>query len=103
MKGKLLPGSFTKIYLSDLDDKASSIMVPSNVIIPDSKTKQIVVVKNGQAKFINVETGYRTQTAVEITKGLQFGDSVVVAGMLFVKDGSKLKIGKALSNIDITK
>ena len=103
VKGKLLPGSFTKIYLSDLDDKASSIMVPSNVIIPDSKTKQIVVVKNGQAKFINVETGYRTQTAVEITKGLQVGDSVVVAGMLFVKEGSKLKIGKALSNIDITK
>lgn len=103
VKGKLLPGSFTKIYLSDLDDNASSIMVPSNVIIPDSKTKQIVVVKNGQAKFINVETGYRTQTAVEITKGLQVGDSVVVAGMLFVKDGSKLKIGKALSNIDITK
>jgi len=103
VKGKLLPGSFTKIYLSDLDDKASSIMVPSNIIIPDSKSKQIVVVKNGQAKFINVETGYRTQTAVEITKGLQVGDSVVVAGMLFVKDGSKLKIGKALSNIDITK
>jgi membrane fusion protein (multidrug efflux system) len=103
VKGKLLPGSFTKIYLSDLDDKASSIMLPSNVIIPDSKTKQIVVVRNGQAKFVNVETGYRTQTAVEITKGLQVGDSVVVAGMLFVKDGSKLKIGKSLSNIDITK
>lgn len=103
IKGKLLPGSFTKVYLSDLDSKANSILVPSNVIIPDSKTKQIVVVKNGQAKFVNVETGYRTQTAVEITKGLQVGDSVVVAGMLFVKDGSKLKIGKALSNIDITK
>jgi uncharacterized Zn ribbon protein len=31
------------------------------------------------------------------------GDSVVVAGMLFVKDGSKLKIGKSVSNIEITK
>jgi membrane fusion protein (multidrug efflux system) len=103
VNAKILPGSFTKIYLSDIDNNASSIMVPSNVIIPDSKTKQIVVVKNGQAKFVNVETGYRTQTAVEITKGLQVGDSVVVAGMLFVKDGSKLKIGKAVSNIEITK
>lgn len=103
VKGKILPGSFTKIYLSDADKSASSIMVPSNVIIPDSKTKQIVVVRNGQAKFVIVETGYRTQTAVEITKGLQAGDSVVVAGMLFVKDGSKLKIGKAVSNIEITK
>ncbi len=103
VKGKLLPGSFTKIYLSDLDNNASSIMLPSNVIIPDSKTKQVVVVSNGKAKFVNVETGYRTQTAVEITKGLQPGDSVIVAGMLFVKEGSKLKIGKSLSNIDITK
>lgn len=103
VKGKLLPGSFTKIFLSDADQKATSIMVPSNVIIPDSKTKQVVVVKNGQAKFVAVETGYRTQTAVEITKGLQVGDSVVVAGMLFVKDGSKLKVGKALTNVDITK
>lgn len=103
VKGKILPGSFTKVYLADADKSASSIMVPSNVIIPDSKTKQIVVVRNGQAKFVIVETGYRTQTAVEITKGLQVGDSVVVAGMLFVKDGSKLKIGKAVSNIEITK
>ena len=103
VNGKLLPGSYTKVYLTDEDKKAASIMVPSNVIIPDSKTKQIVVVRDGKAKFINIETGYRTQTAVEVTKGLQVGDSVIVAGMLFVKDGSKLKIGKALSNIDITK
>jgi membrane fusion protein (multidrug efflux system) len=103
VKGKIMPGSFAKIYLSDANAASTAIMVPSNVIIPDSKTKQIVIVKNGKAKFVNVETGYRTQTAVEITKGLQVGDSVIVAGMLFVKEGSKLKIGKALSNIDITK
>ena len=103
VKGKLSPGAFAKILLTDLDKEANSIMVPSNVIIPDSKTKQIVVVRDGKAKFVNVETGYRTQTAVEVTKGLQVGDSVIVAGMLFVKEGSKLKIGKTLSNIDITK
>ena len=101
-QGKVLPGAYAKVYLGESKAKPS-IMVPSNVIIPDSKAKQIVVVRNGQAKFISVETGYRTQTAVEITKGLEVGDSVIVAGMLFVKEGSKLKIGKTLSNIDITK
>ena len=101
-QGKILPGAYAKVYLGE-NTVRPSIMVPSNVIIPDSKSKQIVIVKNGQAKFVNVETGYRTQTAVEITKGLQVGDSVIVAGMLFVKDGSKLKIGKTLSNLDITK
>ena len=101
-QGKVLPGAFAKVYLLESNPKPS-IMVPSNVIIPDSKTKQIVIVKNGVAKFVPVETGYRTQIAVEITKGLQVGDSVIVAGMLFVKDGSKLKIGKTLANTDITK
>ena len=101
-KGKILPGAYAKVYLEEFNAKPS-IMLPSNVIIPDSKSKQVVVVKNGQAKFVNVETGYRTQTAVEITKGLEVGDSVIVAGMLFVKDGSKLKIGKTLPNKEITK
>jgi membrane fusion protein (multidrug efflux system) len=101
-QGKVLPGAYAKVYLGESNAKPS-IMLPSNVIIPDSKAKQVVVVKNGIAKFVSVETGYRTQTAVEITKGLQVGDSVIVAGMLFVKEGSKLKIGKTLSNIDITK
>jgi membrane fusion protein (multidrug efflux system) len=101
-KGKVLPGAYAKVYLAESNAKPS-IMVPSNVIIPDSKSKQVVVVKNGQAKFVNVQTGYRTQTAVEITKGLEVGDSVIVAGMLFVKDGSKLKIGKTLPNKEITK
>jgi len=97
-KGNVLPGAYAKVYLEESNAKPS-IMVPSNIIIPDSKSKQVVVVKNGQAKFVNVETGYRTQTAVEITKGLEVGDSVIVAGMLFVKDGSKLKIGKTLAKI----
>jgi len=101
-KGNVLPGAYAKVYLEESNAKPS-IMVPSNIIIPDSKSKQVVVVKNGQAKFVNVETGYRTQTAVEITKGLEVGDSVIVAGMLFVKDGSKLKIGKTLANKEITK
>ena len=61
-----------------------------------------VVVLNGQAKYVSVQTGYRTATAVEITSGLNIGDSIVVAGMLFVREGSELKIGKTLSIQDIT-
>jgi len=101
-KGKVLPGAYAKVFLGETVSKPS-IMVPSNVIIPDSKAKQIVIVRNGEAKFVSVETGYRTISSVEITKGLQVGDSVIVAGMLFVKDGAKLKIGKTLLNLDITK
>ncbi|MCE2675411.1 MAG: efflux transporter periplasmic adaptor subunit, partial [Sediminibacterium sp.] len=69
----------------------------------DSKVKQLVVVREGKAKFINVETGYRTAAGVEITSGVKVGDTLIVAGMLFVRDGSELKIGKTLPLAEIIK
>jgi membrane fusion protein (multidrug efflux system) len=102
LKGKLLPGAYTKVFLGENQQKPS-ILVPTNIIIPDSKVKQLVVVREGKAKFINVETGYRTASAVEITAGVKVGDSLVVAGMLFVRDGSDLKIGKTLPLAEIIK
>jgi membrane fusion protein (multidrug efflux system) len=102
LQGKMLPGAYVKVYLSE-SNKKPTIMVPTNVIIPESKSKQIAIVKNGMAQFVDVETGYRTVGAVEITKGLNVGDSVIVAGMLFVRQGSKIKVGKTLPIIDITK
>ncbi len=102
LQGKLIPGAYTKVFLGEHQQKPS-ILVPSNIIIPDSKVKQLVVVKNGKAKFINVETGYRTAAGVEITSGVQIGDSLIVAGMLFVREGSDLKIGKTLPLVDIIK
>ena len=102
LQGKLLPGAYTKVFLGENQQKPS-ILVPTNIIIPDSKVKQLVVVREGKAKFISVETGYRTASAVEITAGVKLGDSLVVAGMLFVRDGSDLKIGKTLPLVEIIK
>ena len=96
------PGAYVKVYLSDNLQKPS-ILVPANVLIPESKNKQIVLVKNGVAHLTEVQTGYRTATSVEITKGVNVGDTIVVAGMLFVRDGNKIKIGKTLSILDIAK
>ena len=69
-----------------------AILVPTNSIIPDDKNKQIVVVKNGKAAFVNVETGGRQANNIEITKGLKTGDSVVVTGLLFARPKSQLKV-----------
>ena len=102
LQGKMLPGAYVKVYLSE-SNKKPTIMVPTNVIIPESRSKQIAIVKNGMAQYVDVETGFRTVGAVEITKGLNIGDSVIVAGMLFVRQGSKIKVGKTLPIIDITK
>jgi membrane fusion protein (multidrug efflux system) len=73
------------------------------VVIPDSRSKQITIVEGGIAKLIDVETGYRNASSVEITKGLKVGDSIIVSGMLFVRQGSNVKISKTVKLTDITK
>ncbi len=89
--GTANPGAFVKVYINAGADK-KAIMVPTNAIIPDDKNSQLVVVKAGKASFVNVQTGLREANNVEIIKGLQPGDSVVVTGVLFARPKSELKI-----------
>jgi len=72
-------------------------MVPTNAIIPDALSSQLVLVKEGKAVFTNVETGIRTSEAVEITEGLQTGDTVVISGMMYVRPKAAVKV-KSLRN-----
>jgi membrane fusion protein, multidrug efflux system len=76
-------------------------VVPTNCIIPNDKDNQIIVVKNGLANFVNVQTGIRKANTVEVLNGLNIGDSVVVTGVLFARPKSKVKVRmvKRLSEI----
>lgn len=87
--GKISPGSFVKVLLNE---KIAGIVVPTNAIIPDAFSSQLVVVKDGKAKFQNVETGIRNNDVVEITSGIQEGDTIVVSGVLFVRPNGEVKI-----------
>ncbi|OFX37578.1 MAG: hypothetical protein A2X08_03370 [Bacteroidetes bacterium GWA2_32_17] len=90
-RGNINPGAFVKVML---EKKDKDIVVPTNAIIPDALSNQVVVIKNGKGVFVNVETGTRNADFVEITKGLAVGDSIVVSGVLFVRPDAKVKISK---------
>ena len=92
--GHLMPGSFVKVLL---DNTVKGIVVPTNVIIPDALANQVVLIKKRKAVFTNVETGIRTADLVEITKGIEVGDSVVVSGVLFVRPASNIQIKSVIT------
>lgn len=85
------PGSFVKVYI-DAGKNRASIKVPSNCIIPEDKNNQVIIVKNGLAAFVNVQTGVRSANTVEVVQGIQPGDSVVVTGVLFARPKAALKV-----------
>ncbi|MFY0252668.1 efflux RND transporter periplasmic adaptor subunit [Chitinophaga sp. 30R24] len=89
----LFPGSFAKvkIILKDLPD---AMMIPSQAVIPGTRNKNVIVASEGKAKFVVVETGLRTESTVQITNGLQPGDTVITTGILQLKPGMPLKYNK---------
>jgi membrane fusion protein (multidrug efflux system) len=90
-EGNWHPGAFVKVFVNASAD-LKAIMVPTNSIIPDDKNNQLIVVRDGKANFVNVQTGVREANNIEITKGVNPGDTVVVTGVLFARPKSPLKI-----------
>ena len=84
-------GAFVKVFVNARKN-AKAVMVPTNCIIPSDVNKQLIVVRNNKADFVNVQTGIREANNVEITEGVNVGDSVVVTGVLFARPGSVLHV-----------
>ncbi len=95
---KINPGAFVKVYIQSGVDK-NGIMIPTNAIIPDAKKKKVVLVKNGKAVFTDVETGLRREGLVEIIKGVEKGDSVIVTGVLFARPGAAVTVRNVVDSV----
>jgi membrane fusion protein (multidrug efflux system) len=91
---ELLPGEFANIDLK-LKQKDHALMIPSQSVIPQELTKQVIIVKNGKAKFVTITTGIRREDNVEVLTGLEPGDTIVTTGILFIKPESKVRLLKA--------
>jgi membrane fusion protein (multidrug efflux system) len=88
---KIYPGSFAKIEMT-LKENENSIMVPTEALIPILKGYKVFISNNGQARDVEVVTGLRTETNVQILKGLNPGDTVITSGILSLKSGSPIRI-----------
>jgi membrane fusion protein, multidrug efflux system len=86
---KINPGTFVKVLLNKDEE---GIVVPSNALIPDASSNQVIVVKKRKAVFVKVETGIRTADMVELSRGVNTGDTIVVKGVLFVRPNSFVKV-----------
>lgn len=96
---KLIPGGFIKVKLS-FDPDSNAVMIPSNAIIPQARSKEVVVMKDGKANFITVETGIRDSARIQILTGLQNGDTIVVSGLMRLKPNDKIKAGQVVNSKD---
>ena len=89
-KNELSPGLFVKVKQQTGVDP-HVLVIPEAALVPTITGNMVYTVVNGKARAVNVEIGVIFNNKVEIVKGLQEGDIVIVAGQEQVKNGTQVK------------
>jgi membrane fusion protein (multidrug efflux system) len=89
----LIPGAFAevKIVLGRSDE---ALMIPSIIVIPQGRKKQVFQYKGGKVLPVEIETGVRDSIRIEVTKGLKTGDTVITSSLLFLRSGMDVEVSR---------
>ncbi len=93
--GRLRPGLFGQVVLTAADGP-EVLTIPRSALI-DSGVRQLVLVQVAEGRFAPraVVVGRRSETAIEVTRGLAEGERVVVEGNFLIDAESNLRAALA--------
>ncbi|MEQ8925175.1 MAG: efflux RND transporter periplasmic adaptor subunit [Fulvivirga sp.] len=90
-ENKLLPGQFAKIRLT-ISTFEEAILIPTEAVIPELNSKKVFVSKNGKVETREIETGIRMSNNIQVTTGLNNGDTVITTGILQLRTGMPVNL-----------
>ncbi len=88
---KVYPGAFAKVEVVS-GKRQSSLMVPTEAVIPELKGKKVFISKGGKAMPVKIETGIRSSSLIEVTSGLNPGDTLITSGIMSLRPETSVKI-----------
>ena len=90
-RNELTPGSYVEIDIV-LEDIKEAILVTTDLIVPDISGDNLFVYKNGKAVLQKVTSGIRTEKEIQITAGLNVGDTLITSGIIQLRPNAPVKI-----------
>lgn len=93
--GKLQPGRSVTVEII-MDEIHNTLIIPSAATLAEMGQSIAFVYKNGVAKQVNVKRGARTASDVQIVDGLHVGDTVLITGVMQLRDGMPVKIAEVM-------
>jgi efflux transporter, RND family, MFP subunit len=85
-QGRLTPGRYTSITLKK-DEIRDAIAVPAEAIVPEMGKDKVFVCRGGKAQPVEITAGLRTESQVQVLRGLAPGDTLIVSGTLQLRTG----------------
>src|SRR5687768_3600397 len=92
----LIPGVFAKVRIL-LGRNEEAILIPTIVVQPQGRKKLVYVYKGGKSIAVDITTGIRDSSHVQVLTGLNVGDTVITTGLLFLRPGADVKLKKISS------
>lgn len=93
---ELKSGRYASITL-EMSQIDNAIAIPSEALIPEMEGEKVFIYKSGKASTVKVNTGLRTESKIQITSGLNFGDTLLVTGILQLRENLPVVLDTVLN------
>jgi membrane fusion protein (multidrug efflux system) len=71
--------AYITLVMSQIENAVS---IPTEALIPEMEGEKVFIYNSGKASGVKVKTGLRTESRIQITDGLHFGDTLLTTGIL---------------------
>jgi membrane fusion protein (multidrug efflux system) len=83
------------LQMSNIDN---AIAIPTEALIPEMDGEIVFIYKNGRAESVKVQTGLRTESKIQITNGLNPGDTLLTTGILQLRQNLPIMLDTVITN-----
>jgi len=87
----LRPGMFVKIDI-EVASADSALVIPKDVILERQRGKTVFVVEKGVAMQRTIDTGLESGSEIEVIKGLEKDERLVIEGFETLRNGSRVRV-----------
>ena len=92
-RGRLLPGRFATVEIR-MHEIPDAIAVPTEAIFPEMGVDKVFLYRDGKAHAVDVTTGLRTESQIQIINGLSVGDTLITSGTLQLREGLPVQLDR---------
>ena len=83
------------LELSQIND---AVAIPTEALIPEMEGEKVFIYSRGKAQSVNVSTGLRTESKIQITEGLKFGDTLITTGIMQLRQNLPIVLDTLILN-----
>jgi membrane fusion protein (multidrug efflux system) len=96
LQEELKSGRYASITLV-MSQIGNAVSIPTEALIPEMEGEKVFIFKSGKATAVKVQTGLRTESRIQITDGLHFGDTLLTTGILQLRENLPVVLDSVLN------